>query len=493
MAVRRTTGRFRYHVFVSYSHRDQAWVTRWLVPRLKRARLKVCLDVESFEPGAPSLTEMERAVRESRKTLLVLTPNYLRSQWTEFENVLVQTIDPAARARRVIPLLLGRCRVPLRIGMLVRVDFTGHPRRPSALAQLVAAIRKPVAPGKKATRSRQARAIVDVPTGALSPTSPIYIERQGDLVVRARVSGQGSTVIVEGARQMGKTSLLARALALARKRRLRVVDFDFQQLDESALADLDRLLHHLAQAVGRRLGVGAGLDAVWATGLSVGEKLTTFLEEHVLRPPGAPIVLVLDEVDRVLGRPYQDDFFGLLRSWHNARALRPAWKRLDLVLAISADPAEAIRDPTQSPFNVGTRVKLDDLTALQVAELNRRWRTKLRKPELAQLLALTGGQPYLVQLALHALATKAHTLDVLLDVGHADEGPFAVHLDRYRLTLDRDMPLRQELQRVLAQGRCEDDGAFRRLRALGLVTGRDRTNVKPRCQLYREYFAGGPA
>jgi hypothetical protein len=488
--MRQTTRRFRYHVFISYSHRDQAWVTRWLVPGLKRAGLTVCLDAESFEPGAPLLTEMERAVLESRKTLLVLTPNYLRSRWAEFENILVQTIDPAARARRVIPLRLGRCQVPLRFRALVPVDCPREARRPSVLARLVAAIRTPVASARTATRRRQARAIVDVPTGALFPTSPIYIERQGDRVV-SRVIGQGSTVIVEGARQMGKTSLLARALALARKRRLRVVDFDFQQLDEDVLANLDRLLRHLAHAVGRRLDVAAGVDAVWASGLSVKEKLTAVLEDHVLGRPGPPIVLVLDEVDRVFGRTYQYDFFGLLRSWHNARAMRPAWKRLDLVLAISADPADAIRDANQSPFNVGTRVRLDDLSPAQVAELNRRWRTRLRTPELARLLDLTGGQPYLVQVALHALATGTHTFGALLAAGRADGGPFADHLSRHRHVVDGDASLRRELRRALDRGRCDNDGAFRRLRALGLVKGRDRTAVSLRCRLYREYFAGG--
>lgn len=490
--MRQTTRRFRYHVFVSYSHVDQAWVTQWLVPGLKRAGLRVCLDSESFEPGAYSLTEMERGVRESRKTLLVLTPSYLRSQWAEFENVLAQTTDPAAHARRVIPLLLRRCRVPLRFGVLVRVDFTRRARRPSVLARLVAAIRKPVA-ARRATRRRQPRAIVDVPTGALSPTSPIYVEREADLVVRNRISGHGSTVIVEGARQMGKTSLLARALALARRRRLRVIDFDFQQLDESALADLDRLLRHLAHAVGRRLGVAAGVNTVWKSGLSVKEKLTAVFEDHVLGRNGAPIVLVLDEVDRVFGRSYQYDFFGLLRSWHNLRATRPVWRRLDLVLAISADPADAIRDANQSPFNVGTRVRLHDLSPEQIAELNRRWRTRLPKPELARLLDLTGGQPYLVQAALHALAAGTYTLAALLDAGRVDGGPFADHLSRHRQLLDRDASLWRELRRAIDQGRCANDNAFRRLRALGLVTGRDRTAMKPRCRLYREYFARGPA
>ena len=54
------------------------------------------------------------------------------------------------------------------------------------------------------------------------------------------------------------------------------------------------------------------------------EKLTAVLDDHVLGRPGPPIVLVLDEVDRVFGRTYQYDFFGLLRSWHNARAMRAA-------------------------------------------------------------------------------------------------------------------------------------------------------------------------
>lgn len=194
-------------------------------------------------------------------------------------------------------------------------------------------------------------------------------------------------------------------------------------------------------------------------------------------------------MDRVFGRAYQYDFFGLLRSWHNARATRPAWKRLNLVLAISEDPAHAIREASQSPFNVGARVTLADFSPTQAADLNRRWGAPLRKREVARLLDLTGGHPYLIQAALHAVVTGAHTLQAVLDVGAADGGPFAEHLLRYRHMLERDDRLRRELSRALANGRCSDDGLFRRLRALGLVLGRDRAAVSPRCRLYREYFS----
>ncbi|MGH8587933.1 MAG: toll/interleukin-1 receptor domain-containing protein [Gammaproteobacteria bacterium] len=77
----------------------------WLVPRLKTAGIRVCIDCETFEPGAPSITEIERGILQSRKTVLVLTPEYLESGWAEFENILVQTQDPATRQRRVLPVM----------------------------------------------------------------------------------------------------------------------------------------------------------------------------------------------------------------------------------------------------------------------------------------------------------------------------------------------------------------------------------------------------
>jgi len=131
---------YRYDAFISYSHCDKEWVQGWLLPQLEKAGLRVCIDFRCFEPGAPILTEMERAVVESRKTLLVLTPDYLASEWAEFENILASTLDPAARQRRVIPLLLKPCELPLRTRALTYLDFTGSESE-LQFQRLVAAIR----------------------------------------------------------------------------------------------------------------------------------------------------------------------------------------------------------------------------------------------------------------------------------------------------------------------------------------------------------------
>src|SRR5260370_356152 len=77
-----------YDAFVSYSRLDQTWVRDWLVPHLRRAGLKICIDYECFHPGEPVVCAIERSVQTSRKTLLVLSPSYLNSEWAEFESIL---------------------------------------------------------------------------------------------------------------------------------------------------------------------------------------------------------------------------------------------------------------------------------------------------------------------------------------------------------------------------------------------------------------------
>jgi tetratricopeptide (TPR) repeat protein len=117
---------FTYDVFVSYSSTERTWVRGELLQHLEEAGPKVCIDYRDFKPGAPSASEMERAVSTSRRTLLILTPAYLESAWTEFETMMLQVLDPANHERRLIPLLREVCDLPLHIRYLTYVDFA-HP------------------------------------------------------------------------------------------------------------------------------------------------------------------------------------------------------------------------------------------------------------------------------------------------------------------------------------------------------------------------------
>ncbi len=81
-------------VFINYRLHDEGWVRSWRLPKRKAAGVSA-VDFHNFEPGAPRVDETERAVLESRKTLLILTPDYFTGEWEEFGSILTQTLDPA--------------------------------------------------------------------------------------------------------------------------------------------------------------------------------------------------------------------------------------------------------------------------------------------------------------------------------------------------------------------------------------------------------------
>jgi TIR domain/SEFIR domain/Effector-associated domain 7 len=114
---------YKYDVFISYSSKDRPWVKSTLLIQLENQGLKVCIDYRDFVVGKPSIVNIEQSVLNSRKTLLVMTPNYLDSGWTEFENILLQTLDPSNQQLRLLPLLQQKCKLPLRLSALTYLDF----------------------------------------------------------------------------------------------------------------------------------------------------------------------------------------------------------------------------------------------------------------------------------------------------------------------------------------------------------------------------------
>jgi internalin A len=129
-----------YDVFISYSSQDRKWVREELLKQLEARGLKACIDFRDFQRGAPIVKEIERALQTSRKTLLVLTPAYLESRWTELESLILQTIDPANRDLRLIPLLKEKSYLPPRIRYLTYVDFTTYEDLDIAWTQLLTAL-----------------------------------------------------------------------------------------------------------------------------------------------------------------------------------------------------------------------------------------------------------------------------------------------------------------------------------------------------------------
>ena len=132
-----------FDVFISYSSRDRTWVRGELLKGIEEAGLRAFIDFRDFRRGAPSIGEMERGVRMCRKTVVVLTPDYVESEWAEVETIMVQTLDPANRSLRLIPLLRADCDIPLRVSALTHVDFRDGADLDLAWRQLLQALGAP--------------------------------------------------------------------------------------------------------------------------------------------------------------------------------------------------------------------------------------------------------------------------------------------------------------------------------------------------------------
>ena len=157
--------------------------------------------------------------------------------------------------------------------------------------------------------------------GAVPLDSHYYIVRPTDADFENAVGRGDSIVLVKGARQMGKTSLLARGLQQARGAGTRVVLTDLQKLTAEQLESAEALFLTLAESIAEQLDLDVSVDALWDSG-EAGTSTSSGSCDGGAEESQAPLVWGLDEVDRLFTCP-SSEVFGLFRSWHNERALDP--------------------------------------------------------------------------------------------------------------------------------------------------------------------------
>lgn len=76
-----------YDAFISYNSSDELWVMNELLPNLEGngSSLKLCLHHRDFEPGRYIIDNIVMAVYGSRKTICVVSRNFLNSEWCSLE------------------------------------------------------------------------------------------------------------------------------------------------------------------------------------------------------------------------------------------------------------------------------------------------------------------------------------------------------------------------------------------------------------------------
>lgn len=515
-------------IFLSYSHDDEKHRKRilGLAERLRRDGFETMID--QYVEGTPLQgwpRWMLNQIDWADYVLLVCTKTYYRrfrghevpdvGKGVDWEGAIItnELYDNKSTSRRFVPVLFDQGDLvyipePLRaFSFHVLSSDEEYLKLTNYLAG--AAGIQPAELGPAPSRKRETavpitfegsaraeptaavpiRAVPDLsalraPGGTMPADDTFYIERGADQSAKAAAARSSETIVVRGPHQFGKSSLLAHYVALCRANGKAVAAVDFSRFEKGTICDYGRFLTALASQLARRLRLAAP-----AGEFNTQQEFLEFLESSLLPAVNGPVVFAFDETDRIMPQDYAQDFFSMVRMWHNDRA-DPVleWHRVGLALASSSEPKLFIKDALRSPFSIGLRLPLESFTTREVVELNARYGFPLSEADCDALCSLVGGHPFLVQDAYYKLfGPDSITFKLLCTQAAQDDGPFGEHLRAMLSNVNAAEGLLAALKQAVDHGTVPRKDDFYRLEGAGLVR-RDGGRIVPANQIYANFF-----
>jgi formylglycine-generating enzyme required for sulfatase activity len=265
----------------------------------------------------------------------------------------------------------------------------------------------------------------------------------------------------------------------------------------------------LANKMLRQLEIPYDLAGWWQEQLLLPplNRLMNFFQDVVLVLLEGNIVVFVDEIDTTIKLPFSDDFFAAIRACFNARANQAAtFDRMCFVLLGVGSPADLIRDPTRTPFNIGRRIDLTDFNVNEARHfvLGLPDGKGNAEPLLTRVLYWTNGHPYLTQklcvlvrAALQAQEAPEACVDHVVKTEFLGEGRRAKE-DNLKLIDDRIAKAgtqRPELLKVYAKvrkgKRIQDQPqspVYSALKLSGLVKADELGRLVVRNAIYKRVF-----
>jgi AAA-like domain/CHAT domain len=326
--------------------------------------------------------------------------------------------------------------------------------------------------------------------GQVPLNSPFYVERPPiESTCYTAIVKPGALIRIKAPRQMGKTSLMSRILDQGQKQGYQTGFINLWSRE--LFKNLDSFLESFCANVSLELGIEEKIDQYWKPQrYSSQTNCTNYFQSYLLKELKQPVILGLDEVDRIFQySEIADEFFTMLRSWHEKGKNNETWQKLRLVISHSQEVYISL-DVNKSPFNVGLPIDLNKFSLTQVQDLVKRHGLQWSDTEINQLMEMIDGHPYLVRTALYHIATNDLTLNRFLEIAPTEEGLYEDHLYRHFLILEENKQLKSAMLKLVKSDDAvtlEPTYAFK-LKSMGLAKSKGN-KVIPLCNLYRIYFS----
>jgi TIR domain len=160
-ATRKSTKDF----FISYTSSDRKWA-EWVASTLESDGHTTVIQSWDFGPGCNFVVEMHNALLACRRIVLIYSPAYFESLYTQAEWAAAFAGDPAGSSRTFLPVRVRSCAPGGLLRAIVYVDLV-KAREGEARRRLLLAARPPKAPRGTLSkfpgeRSRPERTALDV-------------------------------------------------------------------------------------------------------------------------------------------------------------------------------------------------------------------------------------------------------------------------------------------------------------------------------------------
>lgn len=110
--------------FISYNKADKFWaegIGHWL----DQAGYSTISQAQDFVAGSNFVSEMHKAVQQGKRTLAILSPDYLGAKFPEAEWAAAFARDPVGENRLLITVRVRECKPPGLLATIVYVDLVG--------------------------------------------------------------------------------------------------------------------------------------------------------------------------------------------------------------------------------------------------------------------------------------------------------------------------------------------------------------------------------
>ncbi|HXJ58554.1 MAG TPA: AAA-like domain-containing protein, partial [Verrucomicrobiae bacterium] len=271
-----------------------------LQQRLVARGIEVFLD-QHLVVGVEWAREIEQKILASDAVVLLFSPASAQSEMLAYQ---LELAHQAAQQQQGHPI-----RLPVRVGLAgpwpkelqpflePLPDFSWN--GPEDDERLVSDVVRALERTTQKIPMREVQARLEPTGGAVDLASKFYVVRPTDDAFRESINRCDSIVLVKGARQMGKTSLLARGLLQARQAGARVALSDSQKLSLQDLESAESFFRALAGLLVDQLDLDMPPNALWDRRRSPNINFERFLRREVLGKLSGRLVWGLDEVDRL--------------------------------------------------------------------------------------------------------------------------------------------------------------------------------------------------